>query len=69
MTNKTFGNLFGSKVVRHENKVVSCAPREQWGGPHSNYKSKMGKGAHKNDVDIKICQYASLLKKIFCIIL
>ena len=57
MRNKTFGNLFGSKVVRNDSKVVSCAPREQWKDYHKNYKSKMGKCAHKTDVDIKVCQY------------
>ena len=66
MTNKNFGNLFGSKVVRHENRVVSCAPREQWdplknsslvskarfdaSGPYSKYKSNMGKCVHKNNL-------------------
>ena len=45
MTNKNFGNLFGSKVVRHGNKVVSCAAREQWDGSYSKYKSNMGKCA------------------------
>ena len=48
MRNKTFGNLFGSKVVRNDSKVVSCAPREQWAittvkGHHWNYQTKMGK--------------------------
>ena len=59
MTNKNFSNLFGSKVAYNfsENKVVSCAPREQWKDYHKNYKSKMGKCAHKTDVDIKVCQY------------
>ena len=66
MKSKDFGNLFGSKVVRHENKVVSCAPREQWdpfksssdvdkarsdaSGPYSKYKSNMGKCVHKNNL-------------------
>ena len=52
MTHKDFGNLFGSKVVKHGNKIVSCAPREQWEekvqgdqaiGHYSKYISNMGK--------------------------
>ena len=59
MTHKDFGNLFGSKVVKHGNKTISCAPREQWeekegkgkdpeeaSGPYSKYKSNMGKCDH-----------------------
>ena len=62
MKHKDFGNLFGSKVVRHENKVVSCAPREQWepkiskkqdpeeaSGLYSKYKSNMGKCDHRSN--------------------
>ena len=61
MTHKDFGNLFGSKVVKHGNKIVSCAPREQWkdkiqndrdhaSGLYSRYTSNMGKCAHINNL-------------------
>ena len=61
MTHKDFGNLFGSKVVKHGNKIVSCAPREQWedkiqndrdhaSGLYGRYTSNMGKCAHINNL-------------------
>ena len=42
MTNKDFSNFFGASIAGYNNKIISCAYREQWDTPYEKYRSNMG---------------------------
>ena len=43
MKHKNFPNLFGASVASYNDRIISCASRDQWKTPYEKYMSEMGK--------------------------